>query len=216
MALGILWLARIPATSPAWGLRLSAVGTFAPPAGYVTDVLPGLVVFGLGAMLMVAPLTATLMASVPVEHAGVASAINTAISDVGPQLAVAILFVVMTAHFYAALAGRVPGLDVTSPAVRREVAPLNLPGPGASEEVARAARDASTDAFHLAMLVGVVLLLGGAAINAAGIRTPVGGSATRVVSPDPSWRRYCHVAADAAAATPPPPDTGGPASPRSL
>jgi EmrB/QacA subfamily drug resistance transporter len=215
MALGVFWLARIPATSPAWGLRLSAVDTFAPPAGYVTDVLPGLVAFGLGAMLMVAPLTATLMASVPVEHAGVASAINTAISDVGPQLAVAVLFVVMTAHFYAALAGRVQGLDVTSPAVRREIAPLNLPGPGAPAGVGRAARDASTGAFHLAMLVGAVLLLGGAAINGAGIRTPVGGEAPRVVSPDPSWRRYCHVAAEAAAATPAR-DSGGSGAPRSM
>jgi hypothetical protein len=191
MALGVFWLARIPATSPAWGLRLSAVNTFVPPAGYVTDLLPGLVVLGLGAMLMVAPLTATLMASVPVERAGVASAINTAISDVGPQLALAVLFVVMTAHFYAAVAGHVPGLDVASPAVRAEVAPLNLPGPGASEDVRRAARDASTGAFHLAMLVGAVLLLGGAAINAAGIRTPPAERAVRVVSPDPSWRRFC-------------------------
>ncbi len=193
MALGVLWFARIPATSPAWGLNLSAVDTFTPPAGYVTGILPGLLLFGLGAMVMVAPLTATLMASVPVEHAGVASAINNAISDVGPQLAVAALFVVLTAQFYTTLAGRIPGLDVTSPAVRGEVAPLNMPGPGASEEVRSAARDASTSAFHIAMLVSAALLLGGAAINAAGIRTPATGKVPRVVSPDPSWRRFCHV-----------------------
>ena len=35
--------------------------------------------------------------------------------------------------------------------------------------------------------------LAGAGINAAGIRTPVGGSAVRVTSPDPSWRRCRHV-----------------------
>ena len=196
MALGVLWLARIPATSPAWDLRLAAVGTFAPPAGYVTGLLPGLVLFGLGAMLMVAPLTATLMASVPVEHAGVASAINTAISDVGPQLAIAVLFVVMTAHFYGAVAARVPGLDVASPAVRAEIAPLNMPGPGASEDLQRATRDASTDAFHLAMLLGAVLFLGGAAINAAGIRTGVGAHARRVASADPWWRRCRHVTSE--------------------
>ena len=62
--------------------------------------------FGLGATLMVAPLTATVMRSVPVERAGVASAVNTAISDVGPQLAVAILFVAMTQNFYSAQIGR--------------------------------------------------------------------------------------------------------------
>src|SRR5205807_974132 len=126
MALGVLWFTRIPATSPPWGLNLSAVGTFAPPAGYMTAILPGLLLFGLGAMLMVAPLTATVMASAPVEHAGVASAINNAIADVGPQLAVAALFVVLTSHFYTALAGQVPGLDVAAPAVRAEVSPLNL------------------------------------------------------------------------------------------
>jgi MFS family permease len=213
MALGVLWFARIPATSPPWALSLSAVDTFAPPAGYVTGILPGLLLFGLGAMLMVAPLTATLMASVPVEHAGVASAINNAVSDVGPQLAVAALFVVLTAHFYAALAGQVPGLDVASPAVRREIAPLNLPGPGTSEAVRRAAREASTGAFHLAMLVAAALLLGGAAINAAGIRTPAAGRATPVVSPDPSFRRWCRLTAEAPAA--PPRDAGRAAAPRS-
>jgi hypothetical protein len=193
MALGVVWLAQVPSTSPAWGLRLSAIATFAPPAGYLTNLLPGLVVLGLGAMLMVAPLTATLMASVPVEHAGVASAINTAISDVGPQLAIAVLFVVMTTQFYGALARDVPGLDVASPEVRRQVAPLDAPGPGASPPVLRAAREASTGAFRLAMLAGAALLLAGAGINAAGIRTQAGGSAVRVTSPDPSWRRCCHV-----------------------
>lgn len=193
MALGIVWLALIPASSPAWDLRLSAVETFAPPSAYTTGILPGLVLFGLGAMVMVAPLTATVMGSAPVEHAGVASAINNAISDVGPQLAVAALFVVMTANFYTALAQRVPGLDIASPAVRREVVPLDVPVRGASEEVRRAAREASTSVFHLAMIVSAVLLIGGGAINAVGIRTPIAARAARVVSPDPFWRRFCHV-----------------------
>lgn len=196
MALGVLWLARLPSTSGAWHLRLPAVPTFTPPFGYVTDVLPALLVFGLGAMLMVAPLTTTVMASVPVNRAGVASAVNTAISDVGPQLAVAILFVAMTANFYGTLARTAPGLDVASPAVRRAVTPLNAPGPGISEEVRRAAGDASTGAFHLAMIAGAVMLLAGAGINAAGIRPTPGGSPVRIVSPDPSWRRCRYVPHD--------------------
>jgi EmrB/QacA subfamily drug resistance transporter len=203
MALGVLWFARIPSTSAAWGLRLPVVRTFWPPAGYLTDVLPGLVAFGLGAMLMVAPLTTTLMASVPADHAGVASAINTAISDVGPQLALAVLFVVVSGHFYAALALRVPGLDIAAPALHQQVAPLNQPRPGVPEGVRRAARVASTGAFHLAMLASAVLLIAGAAINAAGIRTPATEHAARVVSPDPLWRRCCHVTSVAAEA----PDT---------
>ena len=193
MALGVLWLSRMPATSPAWDLG-AAAQTFALPSGYGTSVLPGLVVFGLGATLMVAPLTATVMASVPVEHAGVASAVNTAISDVGPQLAVAVLFVAMTQNFYGALARDAPGLDVASPAVRHEVAPLNVPGPGVTEEIRRAARDASTGAFRLAMVVAAVMLLAGAVINAAGLRFPSATPGVRVASADPWWRRCRHIA----------------------
>src|SRR5437879_3653105 len=184
---------RIPSTSPAWDLS-AAAQTFTPPSGYVTSVLPGLLLFGLGATLMVAPLTATVMASVPVERAGVASAVNTAISDVGPQLAVAVLFVAMTQNFYGALARDAPGLDVASAAVRHAVAPLNVPGPGVSEEVQRAARDASTGAFRLAMVVAAVLLFAGAVINAAGLRLPSGAPVVRVASADPLWRRCRHVA----------------------
>jgi hypothetical protein len=46
---------------------------------------------------------------------------------------------------------------------------------GTDEELAVAAREASTDAFHLAMLVSALLLFGGAAINAVGIRNPTPG-----------------------------------------
>ncbi|HEV2282312.1 MAG TPA: MFS transporter [bacterium] len=201
MSLGVLWLARIPAGSAAWALRLSDPATFVPPAAYATDVLPGLLLFGVGAMVMVAPLTATLMASAPVEHAGVASAINTVISDVGPQLAVAGLFVAVTAHFYAALGGADPGAIA---AARQQVAPFNPPPASLPETIRAGVREASAGALHLAMFTSAALLLCGAAINAVGIRTPVPRTAARVASPDPSWRRYCHLAAKEAAAAEPP------------
>jgi len=193
MSVGVLWFARIPAGSAAWALRLSDPSTFAPPASYFTDILPGLLMFGIGAMLMVAPLTATLMASAPVEHAGVASAINTVISDVGPQLAVAGLFVAVTAHFYAALAAHGPDPGIAAAVARHDITAFNQPAGSVPESVRNAARAASTGAFHLVMLVSAALLLCGAAINAVGIRTPVSRTAARVASPDPSWRRYCHL-----------------------
>ena len=193
MSVGALWLARTPAASAAWTLQLSDPGTFAPPAAYLTDVLPGVVIFGVGAMIMVAPLTATLMASVPVEHAGVASAINTVISDVGPQLAIAGLFVVVTAHFHAALGAADPG-----GAAAYQLSPFNQPPPSVPEVLRTAAREASAGALHLAMRVSAALLVCGAVINAVGIRTPARPAqqkAAQVVSPDPSWRRYCHLTA---------------------
>ncbi len=62
-----------------------------PGVTYWTDVLPGLTVFGLGLALMVAPLTATVLAAAPDEHAGIASGVNNAVARAGSLLAVAAL-----------------------------------------------------------------------------------------------------------------------------
>jgi hypothetical protein len=133
------------------------------------DFLPGSIIFGIGLCIMVAPLTTALMTSVPVRNSGVASAINNAISRVGPQLAGAMVFVFLTANFYAILASRLPGVDVSSPTFRSQVSPLNMP---ADPNLFAVVRDASTSSVHLAMLVGAALLLAGAIVNAIGIRNP--------------------------------------------
>jgi hypothetical protein len=112
------------------------------------------------------------MSSVPTGNSGLASAINNAISRIGPLLAGAVIFIAVSATFYAGLADRVPGLDTTSSAVRIELPPLNLPDPGRPVAQQAAAREASTDAFHLAMLIAALLCAAGAAVNAVGIRDP--------------------------------------------
>src|SRR5215469_14421955 len=60
-----------------------------PHASYLTDVLPAVIVFGLGLSLTVAPLTATVLASADVRHAGVASGVNNAVARAAGLLAVA-------------------------------------------------------------------------------------------------------------------------------
>ena len=114
---------------------------------------------------MVAPLTTALMRSVPGRQAGLASAINNAISRVGPQLAGALIFIVVTASFYSTMATLVPGLDTNSADVRAEIPPINRPADGVPPEQVAAARQASTDAFHLAMLSAAALMVAGAATN---------------------------------------------------
>lgn len=174
MALGVLWFSRVPMTSTAWHLELTSPGTYLPPVSYFTDFLPGSILFGAGVSMMVAPLTTAVMTSVPVRNSGVASAINNAVSRVGPQLAGALIFIFLTANFYTNLAARLPGLDVASQAFRARVSPLNTP---TDPHLVAAVREASTASFHLAMVVGALLLLAGAAVNAAGIRNPAGSRA---------------------------------------
>jgi EmrB/QacA subfamily drug resistance transporter len=58
---------------------------------YVTEVLPAVIVFGLGLAINVAPLTATALAAVPAEHAGIASAVNNDVARAGGLIAVAVL-----------------------------------------------------------------------------------------------------------------------------
>ncbi len=62
-----------------------------PGDGYVTAVLPAVAVFGLGLTLVVAPVTATVLAAADARHSGIASGVNNAVSRVGALLAVAVL-----------------------------------------------------------------------------------------------------------------------------
>ncbi|MGH2675421.1 MAG: MFS transporter, partial [Actinomycetota bacterium] len=150
MALGLLYLARFPADSEPWVLGTGE--SILPPGDYIVDLLPGLLIFGIGLMVMVAPLTTALMTSVPKHNSGVASAINNAVSRVGSPLVTALIFVAVVSSFYGAIQERVPGVDTSSERFRQEVAPLNAPEEGAAPEVVAATREASTDSFHLAML----------------------------------------------------------------
>ena len=83
---------------PRWmltaGTLVSAVGLLltlriGAHASYAADVLPAVVVFGAGLTLTVAPLTATVLASADVRHAGVASGVNNAVARAAGLLAVA-------------------------------------------------------------------------------------------------------------------------------
>jgi EmrB/QacA subfamily drug resistance transporter len=58
---------------------------------YVTEVLPGVVVLGFGLAITVAPLTSTVLAAVPAEHAGMASAVNNDVARAAGLIAVALL-----------------------------------------------------------------------------------------------------------------------------
>ena len=62
-----------------------------PDTPYLTHVLPGIVVFGLGLSATVAPLTTTALAAAPDHLAGAASGVNNAVARVASLLAIAVL-----------------------------------------------------------------------------------------------------------------------------
>jgi EmrB/QacA subfamily drug resistance transporter len=82
------------------GPIVAAVGyllmlTIDETAFYPTQVLPGLLVFGLGLAITVAPLTAAILGAAPPADAGIASAVNNAVSRVAGLIAVAFAGVVL-------------------------------------------------------------------------------------------------------------------------
>jgi EmrB/QacA subfamily drug resistance transporter len=130
------------------GLGLLLLLRVGSGADYVADVLPGIIVFGLGLSATVAPLTATVLDSVQERHVGIASGVNNGISRVAGLLAIAVLGAIVSARF-AALAPGVPGGPLTD-----------------------AAASASTSAFHLGIAIAAALMIAGGVVSALGIENP--------------------------------------------
>lgn len=73
------------------GVGLALLVRVGPGATYVTDVLPGVLVFALGMSITVAPLSVTVLGAAGPARAGVASAVNNAVARVAGLLAVAVI-----------------------------------------------------------------------------------------------------------------------------
>jgi EmrB/QacA subfamily drug resistance transporter len=166
---GLLWLTRLPVGSTPWLASLSNVSTLIPPRDAVTDVLPTVLLFGIGMACVVAPLTNTLMGSVPGRFSGLGSAINNSVARVGQPLLGAVIFIAVSATFYSSLGSLAPELDVHSSQVRATFSPLNPPTDAAPAEI-DAAKRASVEAFHQAMFVAAGLFITGAAVSWFGLR----------------------------------------------
>jgi len=148
---------------------------------YVTDVLPGIVLFGLGLSATVAPLTATALNSVEERHAGVASGINNGVSRVAGLLAIAVLGALIAGRFGGTIDEELAGTTL-SPEGQKVVADAKadpLPAPDTEGlEFAEANRieDASTtaavDGFRLGIGVGGMLMILGGVIAGIGLRNP--------------------------------------------
>jgi EmrB/QacA subfamily drug resistance transporter len=150
-------------------------------ADYVTDVLPGVIVFGLGLSATVAPLTATALDSVEEHHVGAASGINNGVSRIAGLLAIAVLGAVIAGSFKTTIDDRLAGANLSSEGERAvakaETKPLADPEtkglpPGEARRIDAAATEGSESGFHLGIgLAGALMIIGGG-IAGIGIRNP--------------------------------------------
>ncbi|HSZ03706.1 MAG TPA: MFS transporter [Solirubrobacteraceae bacterium] len=150
-------------------------------ADYINEILPALLVFGLGLAMLVAPLTATVLGAVEEDHAGVAAAVNTSLSRVSQLFAVAVLGAVVSLAFASRVDATLrrsvldpAGRSAISHAKRQPLVAASLVGvrPGERVLLRAAFDDASVHAFRVADAIAAIFVVSGGLIAFAGIRTP--------------------------------------------
>jgi EmrB/QacA subfamily drug resistance transporter len=148
---------------------------------YLTDLLPGLLVFGLGLAMTVAPLTSTVLADADESNAGIASGVNNAIARVAGLVAIAAVGAVVAASFEARLDDGV-GAEASRPQVAAALEdardqPLStVEVQGVPEDVTASVReageDASVGAFRVGVGIATALVALGGILGLVGIRNP--------------------------------------------
>ena len=148
---------------------------------YLTDLLPGLLVFALGLSMTVAPLTATVLADADESNAGIASGVNNAIARVASLIAIAAVGAVVTSAYGSSLRddlGPVASRPAVNAAIKeaekQPLAQVQVPNapPRVRERIEEASSDASVDAFHLAVGIAAVLVALGGVLGLAGLVNP--------------------------------------------
>jgi EmrB/QacA subfamily drug resistance transporter len=145
--------------------QISAASTGATSYG---DVVPGLLLIGLGAGLLLPTATNSVVGSVPQGDSGIGSAINTMALQVGGAIGVAVVGSVLATryqnHMGRALAGRHLPVDITHTILGSfggALAVASGVGGGTGELLARAARAAFMSGLEVSFLVGAAVSLAG-------------------------------------------------------
>src|SRR5271169_3331115 len=150
---------------------------------YVSDVLPGVLVFALGLSMTVAPLTAAVLAGAETSQAGIASGVNNAIARVAGLLGTAAVGAAVAGSFGTSLDEHLQSVTL-GPAARAAVAqakrlPLGRPDvhgliSAQASALTKAAEQASLHSFHLGMAIAGLLVAAGGVVGVVGIRNPKG------------------------------------------
>jgi Na+/melibiose symporter-like transporter len=151
------------------------------------NVLPALILLGIGTGLAVAPCTESVMGSVPVDLAGIGSATNSTALQVGSALGVAVLGSLLNTRYQVDLRALLGHYSVPAPIVQTTVGSLggalqvaNRLGGALGAQLALAARQSFISGMVLAVTVGAVIS-GAAAIVVAVLLPARGEDLTRRV-----------------------------------
>jgi predicted MFS family arabinose efflux permease len=138
---------------------------------YWMTFFPALMVLGFGMAISVAPLTTTVMNSVPRSQAGIASGVNNAVSRIAGLLAVAVFGLMLYAGFNRALNHRLDALSL-SRAERQELDRLrpNLAAIKSDNPLVNRAVAESFLSGYRVILVSAIGLALASALSARGLR----------------------------------------------
>lgn len=103
-----------PAIAGIGFILLSLVKQTNGASSYWSTFFPGIIVFGFGMSLTVAPLTATVMGSVPGQFSGVASGVNNAMTRIANVFANAIFGAIAVIFFSSALQKQITNISLNS------------------------------------------------------------------------------------------------------
>jgi EmrB/QacA subfamily drug resistance transporter len=163
------------------GAGLLLLLTMGVRVNYVTEVLPGILLFSLGLTMTVAPLTAAILAGVDEHEAGTASGVNNAVARVAGLIGTVAVGALVAAQFSSSLDHQLAGQPLT-PSGRAAVShakslTLGRPSvagvpPREASAIVVASNQSSLDGFRFGIGVAGALVIVGGAIGAAGIRNP--------------------------------------------
>ncbi len=142
---------------------------------YFVDLLPALLVFSLGLVATVAPLTAAVLSDADESNAGIASGVNNAIARVASLLAIAAVGAVVSTQFNSSLDQRLVGIKLSPTAQvaviqARSQTLAQVESSRTGGAVAAAVQSSSIHSFHIGIGISSALVALGGLLGLAGIR----------------------------------------------